>query len=116
MATETQTTRTEDPHIVMTPRICGGRPRIDGTRISVESIARFVNDGVSAAMIVETLPHLTLASVYDALGYYHDHKAEMDAEIAANTPQKLQEKYEMELGERRKVNFKDLPARSAAAG
>jgi uncharacterized protein (DUF433 family) len=110
MATETQTTRTEHPHIVMTPGYCGGRPRIDGTRISVESIARRVNDGVSAAKIVETLPHLTLASVYDALGYYYDHKDEMDAEIAESTPEKLEEKYQMELGEHRQVIFKDLPA------
>ncbi len=108
MATETQTTRTEHPHIVMTPRICGGRPRIDGTRISVESIARYENDGVSVTMILETLPHLTLASVYDALGYHHDHKAEVDANIAENTPEKLKEKYHMELGEHRQVIFRDL--------
>jgi uncharacterized protein (DUF433 family) len=108
MATEAQTTRTEHPHIVMTPGTCGGRPRIDGTRISVESIARYENDGVSVATILESLPHLTRASVYDALGYYHDHKAEMDAEIAENTPEKLAEKYQMELGEHRQVIFKDL--------
>jgi len=108
MATETQTTRTEHPHIVMTPGYCGGRPRIDGTRISVESIARFENDGVGVAAILATLPHLTRASVYDALGYYHDHKAEMDADIAENTPEKLEEKYHMELGEHRQVIFKDL--------
>jgi len=46
--------------------------------------------------------------VYDALGYYHDHKAEMDADIAENTPEKLKEKYQMELGEHRQVIFKDL--------
>src|SRR5581483_2698760 len=33
--------RTEHPHIVMTEGYCGGRPRIEGTRISVEFIARF---------------------------------------------------------------------------
>ncbi len=108
MATGTQTTRTEHPHIVITPGTCGGRPRIDGTRISVESIARYVNDGVTVASILETLPHLTPAGVHDALGYYYDHKAEIDESIAENTPEKLEEKYQMELGEHHQVIFKDL--------
>lgn len=109
MATETQTTRTEHPHIVMTPGTCGGRPRIDGTRISVEFIARFANDGVTADKIVESYPHLTLAGVHDALGYYYDHKAEIDAAIEDSTPEKLEEKYGMQVGPDRKVTFKDLP-------
>lgn len=111
MATETETTRTEHPHIVMTPGTCGGRPRIDGTRISVESIARYVNNGVTVASILETLPHLTPAGVHDALGYYYDHKAEIDESIAENTPEKLAEKYNFEVAPDGRVIFKDHPAK-----
>jgi len=34
--------------------------------------------------MVENYPALTLAQVYDALSYYHEHKSEIEAEIAAN--------------------------------
>jgi hypothetical protein len=33
---------------------------------------------------VERFPHLTLAHVYDALAYYYDNRAEIDADISAN--------------------------------
>jgi len=29
----------------------------------------------------EAYPHLTLAQIYDALAYYHDHRAEIDRQI-----------------------------------
>ena len=109
MATETQTTRTEHPHIVVTPGTCGGRPRIDGTRISVEFIARLASDGVTTAKIVESYPQLTLAGVHDALGYYYDHKDEIDAAIAEGTPEKIEEAYSLEVGADRKVRFEGLP-------
>jgi hypothetical protein len=31
------------------------------------------------------LPHLTLAQVYDAMSYYHDHQAEIERELSENT-------------------------------
>ena len=113
MATETETTRTEHPHIVMTPGVCGGRPRVDGTRLSVEFIVRQVAAGDGPQVIAESYPdgYVTAAAVYDALSYYHDHKEEMDAEFAENTWDKLAEKYNFEVGENGKVIFKDLPAR-----
>lgn len=109
MATETKTTRTEHPHIVVTPGTCGGRPRIDGTRISVDFIARLTNDGVNPDKIVDSYPHLTLAGVHDALGYYYDHKQEMDAAIAESTWEILAERHNFEVGESGKIIFKDLP-------
>ena len=30
------------------------------------------------------LPHLSLAQIYDALSFYYDHQAEIDADIEAN--------------------------------
>ena len=37
------------------------------------------------SIVEKVLPHLTLAQVYDALSYYHDHKAEIDLELAEST-------------------------------
>ena len=75
---------TEHPYIVRIEGVCGGRPIIAGTRISVRTIIERVRLGDSPEQIVENHPPLTLAQVYDALSYYHEHKAEIEAEIAAN--------------------------------
>jgi len=76
--------QTEHPHIVRIEGVCGGWPIIAGTRISVRTIAERVRLGDSPEQIVENYPPLTLAQVYDALSYYHEHRSEIEAEIAAN--------------------------------
>ena len=69
--------------IVRTPGTLGGRPRIDGTRISVATIALLVDHGDSPEYIVrEKYDHLTLGQVYAALAYYHSNRDEIDADIA----------------------------------
>jgi uncharacterized protein (DUF433 family) len=72
-------------HIVATPGTCGGKPRIAGSRIQVKQVAiMHERQGISAEEIVSGFPHLTLAGVYAALAYYHDHREEINAEIAAD--------------------------------
>ena len=69
--------------IVRTPGTCGGRPRIAGTRITVENIAIDSNAGMSPQQIIDERLHLTLAQIYAALTYYYANKKQIDAEIAA---------------------------------
>ena len=69
--------------IVQTPGICGGRPRIAGTRITVQNIAIDFNAGMKPESIVAERTHLTQAQVYAALAYYYANKEAIDAEIAA---------------------------------
>lgn len=69
--------------IVSTPGTCGGRPRIEGSRITVQYIVNEVKAGVTPEEIVTDKPHLTLASVYSALAYYYAHKDGLDTEFAA---------------------------------
>ena len=76
--------QTEHPHIVRIEGVCSGRPIIAGTRISIRTIVERVRLGDSPEQIVRNYPPLTLAQVYDALSYYHEHKSEIEAEIAAN--------------------------------
>ena len=65
-------------HIVSTPGTCGGRPRIAGSRIRVQDIVVWHEvHGLSADEIVSQFPGLTLADVYAALTYYHDHREEI---------------------------------------
>jgi uncharacterized protein (DUF433 family) len=68
-------------HIESTPGICSGRPRVAGTRIRVANIAIWTEEGMSPDEIVASYPQLTLADVHAALAYYHDHRADVDAQI-----------------------------------
>lgn len=67
------------PHISLDGR---GVAYIEGTQTKVMTVvqnkraARNTPEQLQAAM-----PHLTLAQVYAALAYYHDHKVEIDKHI-----------------------------------
>ena len=89
--------------IIATPGTCGGKPRIDGTRIRVQDIYSWHEvHGKSVDEIVSDYPHLTHAGIYAALSYYWDHREEIhkiiddDEKFAADfmkqNPSKLQEK------------------------
>jgi len=69
--------------IAQTPGICGGRPRIAGTGVSIRRIAGWYKLGLTPEEIATQIPHLTLAQVHAALAYYHANRDEMDAEMAA---------------------------------
>ena len=61
------------PSVVCTPGILGGRPRLDGTRLSVAWFA--ANDGMPKAAFAEHWPYLTeahldfMAAVIHAVKY-----------------------------------------------
>jgi uncharacterized protein (DUF433 family) len=90
-------------HIVSTPDVFGGKPRIAGHRIRVLDIVTWHEKrGLSPDEIVTMYPGLTLSDVHAALAYYFDHRAEIEAEaqhemenVAAlklRYPSKLREK------------------------
>ncbi len=97
---------TDHPHIVRTEGICGGRPRIKGTRISVRLVAEFHKMGESVEDILIMYPHLTSAAVYDAVSYYYDHLEEIEAEIEANKLENLLTKHNAELDDRGVIHFR----------
>ena len=70
------------PHIT---HAVGDVARLDRLpRIRVAQIAAdHIGNGWSAEEIVRQYPHLTNAEVHAALGYYYDHREEIDAELAA---------------------------------
>ena len=71
-------TKTEHPHIVRRTGAAGDTAVLAGTNIGVWFIVRQLRTGDTPEDIVASLPHLTLAGIYDALSYYHDHRAEID--------------------------------------
>ena len=70
--------------LVSSQDVCGGRIRIEGTRITVERIATLYKQGQSPEDIAQTYPHLSLSQVYAALAYYHANRAEIESALAAD--------------------------------
>ncbi len=69
--------------IVSTPGTRGGKPRIDGHRITVEDVAVWHERmGMSPDEIVTSHPTISLSQVHAALAYYFEHKDQIDADIA----------------------------------
>ena len=70
-----------DSMLVQSPDVCGGRLRIDGTRISVLQIAALYKRGESAEEIAQSFPQLGLSQVCTALAYYHANRDSVDREL-----------------------------------
>lgn len=68
--------------IVNSSETLGGRPRIAGTRVSVQRVAAWYKMGLNAEEIAERLGNLTLAQIYAALTYYHSNREEIEAYLA----------------------------------
>ncbi len=64
--------------------ILGGEPIITGTRTPIRAIVELWRLGYAPEEIPLSLPHLTLAQVFDALSYYSDHQPEINDYIARN--------------------------------
>lgn len=90
-------------HIEITPGVCGGKPRIAGSRIRVQDVVIWHEKmGLSPDEIVSQYSNITLADVYAALAYYHDNLEQIRQqikeseakvkELQAKTPSKLQQK------------------------
>lgn len=67
-----------DRHIEQTPNIAGGKPRIAGHRITVQNIAVWHEHMGKSPDEICAEYNLTLADVYAALAYYHDHREEIE--------------------------------------
>lgn len=69
-------------YIVQDKGICGGKPRIEGTRMKVQHIAlEYVHMGLSLEEICKSHPHLNRAQIHAALSYYYEHDAEIERDI-----------------------------------
>jgi uncharacterized protein (DUF433 family) len=87
---------TDHPHISHTPDVCGGRPVVQGTRIPVKALAGYHRMGYTLTEILAGFPGLTAAQLHDALSYYYDHQAEIDADMEADELPAVLEHFGME--------------------
>jgi uncharacterized protein (DUF433 family) len=73
-------------YIEVVEKTTGSQALIKGTRIPVSIIIGYLRLGETPESLVEKiLPHLTLAQVYDALSYFHDHRDDIEQELFENT-------------------------------
>jgi uncharacterized protein (DUF433 family) len=70
-------TRSED--------VCGGRVRIDGTRLTVHQVATCYQQGLTPEEIRDQYPHVSLAQVYAALAYYHANRDEIERDLESES-------------------------------
>ena len=69
-------------HLVATAGVCGGKPRIDGTRITVQDIVLLhLKTGQPLAQIAGTY-NVSMSAVHGAMAYYYDHQEDVDRMIA----------------------------------
>ncbi|MBI4020530.1 MAG: DUF433 domain-containing protein [Candidatus Aenigmarchaeota archaeon] len=67
--------------IVTDKEVCGGSPRIEGTRIRVmDVVEEYEFLGYNPERIAESFG-ISLAQVFAALAYYYEHSEEIKAEI-----------------------------------
>ncbi len=71
-------------YVTSNSEILSGEPIIAGTRTSVRAIVGLWRLGIMPEEILNHLPHLTLAQVFDALSFYLDHQAEINEYIEQN--------------------------------
>ncbi len=87
-------------YVEVVEKAAGPQAVIKGTRIPVSIVIGYFRIGETPESLVKNiLPHLTLAQVYDALSYYHDHQAEIEQELAENTEEHTRAYLRERLGE-----------------
>lgn len=70
-------------YIAKTPGVCGGQPRLAGSRIKVKHIYTWVECmRMTPSQVVAEHPHLTMAQVHAALAYYWSHCEEIHQDVA----------------------------------
>ncbi len=77
-------TQTVSHYVTRNSEILGSEPIITGTRTSVRAIVGLWRLGIMPEEILNHLPHLTLAQIFDALSFYLDHQTEINEYIENN--------------------------------
>lgn len=64
--------------------IAGGEPVIAGTRVTVRAIVEYDRLYHDLDRTLRAVPHLTREQIQEALGYYNDHRPEIENYITEN--------------------------------
>jgi uncharacterized protein (DUF433 family) len=95
----TDKSATEHPHVARGDGVHHGRPIIRGTRIPVKTVVRYIHMGMTVPEVLAGFPDLTAAQLYDALSYYYDNQAEIEADMSGDELPAVLERFDLVLGE-----------------
>ncbi len=70
--------------IEATPGVCGGDPRVSGTRLPIWTLEQGRRLGLSEAEILRAYPGLSAADLVNAWAYVASHREEIDRQILEN--------------------------------
>ena len=70
--------------IESTPGVCGGDPRVAGTRIPVWVLEQYRRLGMTEAELLASYPGLRAADLVNAWAYVAVHPAEIEGQISEN--------------------------------
>ena len=59
-----------------------GEILLQGHRIGLQHVVHYYNEGYSPEMLVGQFPTLSLALIHKVIGFYLEHKAEVDAYVS----------------------------------
>jgi len=76
--------KVEHPYIIMRREGTQDVAVVKGTGVHVWAIVGYSKLGMNPGEIIEALPHLSLAQVYDVLSYYYDHREEIEKCLSEN--------------------------------
>jgi uncharacterized protein (DUF433 family) len=93
------------PYITCVPGKRGGRAIIRGTGITVALIARLYKAGDTVDEILQGYSYLQPSWVYDAIGYYLDHRDEIEREIQESRVDALTKWHHFMVDERGFAHF-----------
>jgi uncharacterized protein (DUF433 family) len=87
------------PYVEIVQGRSGSHAMIKGTRVGVDVIRGYAQAGYTPSEIAtDILPHISLAQVYDALGFYEDHRPFMEQALQANTVEAWRERLRRRMG------------------
>jgi uncharacterized protein (DUF433 family) len=90
----------QHPHVEVVESRSGPRAVVRGTRVGVDVVVGYERAGYTPQQIVDDiLPHLTLAQVYDALSYFHEHLDEIEEAISCHEVDAWQKQMRERLGD-----------------
>jgi uncharacterized protein (DUF433 family) len=95
----TDKSATEHPHVARVEGVHNVRPIIRGTRIPVKTVVRYIHMGMTVPEVLAGFPDLTAAQLYDALSYYYDNQAEIEADMSGDELPAVLERFDLVLGE-----------------
>src|SRR5919206_2846322 len=70
--------------------------RVNGTRVSLDSVIYAFDEGATAEEIAQAYPTLDLAAIYSVIGYYLQNRAEVEQYLEQKEVQREELKKEIE--------------------